>query len=375
MEKRKILIAPDKFKGSLSAMEVCNAIKRGLEKQNKNVVIHTHPLADGGDGSLEVIALHLDLQKQLIETTDPLGRPIQACYYTNHQTAFIELAKASGLVLLQTDELNPLKTSTLGTGKMIAHAITKGCNEICLFLGGSATNDGGMGIAAALGVHFLDADQEVLSPIGENLIKVRSIKKHLDFDIEKVRFTLLCDVNNPLLGANGAAQVYARQKGADDPMIQKLDDGLRHFSEQILEATGTAIAGLPGSGAAGGIAASLVPLFNAHIESGIESFLRQTNLEAEIQQADLVISGEGSLDQQSFQGKVIDGVAGLCRKHNKPLVLFVGKNMLSTAQQAQLGIEQIVAVHGEASSLDDSMQNAARYLDQLAQQFQLNLEP
>lgn len=363
----RILIAPDKFKGSLSAMEVCQAIAEGLKQNDKQYIIHTHPMADGGDGSLEVLERHLNLKQQIMDTCDPLGRPIRTFYYRSANIAFIEMAKASGLVLLQEKELNPLKTSTLGTGKMIVDAISKGCDEVCLFLGGSATNDGGMGIAAALGVRFFDDKKNVLSPCGENLSKVDSIAVPPSFDIEKIKFTLLSDVNNPLFGPNGAAPVYARQKGADDAMVQILDEGLKHFSETLFYHTGIAVVHLSGSGAAGGIAASLVPIFKANIKSGVDRFAALTDLESQIQKADLVISGEGKIDGQSLQGKVIDGVAQLCEKHNKPLVLFVGKNDLSEKGKQKLNARQIFAVLDQASSFSDAMNNASMYLKRFAQ--------
>lgn len=363
----KILIAPDKFKGSLSAMEVCQAISAGLQKDE----IYLHAMADGGDGSLEVIGEHLDLKQQIIETIDPLGRPINTFYYSNSKTAFIEMAKASGLVLLNHQERNPLKTSTLGTGMMIADAISKGFIEIYLFLGGSATHDGGMGIASALGIGFYNENKSKLLPCGENLSKVDSIVNHFVFDFEKIKFTLLCDVNNTLFGTDGAAQVYAPQKGADEKMVELLDNGLKHFSEKLFKYSDIEVADLPGSGAAGGIAASLVSIFNAEIKSGFKSFAEITKLELQIQKADLIISGEGRLDSQSLQGKVVGGVAQLCKKYEKPLLLFVGKNELSEHEENILGAKKILSVFDRANDLDDSMKNASIYLKDLAQMVQL----
>lgn len=362
----RILIAPDKFKGSLSAMEVCQAITQGFKQAGKALDIHAHPMADGGDGSLEIIDQHLHLQEQHISTKDPLGRSIQAFYYTASNVAFIEMAKASGLVLLDQGDLNPMKTTSLGTGLMIADAISNACDELYLFLGGSATNDGGMGIAGALGVHFYDKAGTVLAPCGENLAKVVSLSVDSSFDLEKIKFTLLCDVNNPLLGPNGAAQVYARQKGADDAMIQLLEKGMQHFSQVVSAYSGVDVASLPGSGAAGGIAAALVSIFNAKIKSGTDSFAELTDLEAQIEQADMVIGGEGKLDSQSLQGKVLDGLARLCKKHHKPLLLFVGKNDLPALAQQRLGAKQIFSIFERADHLDDAMTNASKHLSALA---------
>ncbi len=361
-----ILIAPDKFKGSLSAIEVCKAIQTGLLQQNKNVKIHLHPMADGGDGSLEILSQHLTLKQRFVQVSDPLGREIETYYYTANKIAFIELAQASGLVLLDEKERNPLKATTLGTGQLIKHAIDWGYKEIYLFIGGSATNDGGMGIAAVLGTEFLDKDGRNLYPSGGNLAKVVTIRNNPFFYKKDVNITLLCDVTNPLYGTNGAAHVYARQKGADDAMIVELDQGMRQFSQLIHQQTGINIAELAGSGAAGGIAATLVPLYDAKIKSGIESLIELTHLEEQIQQADLVISGEGRLDTQSLQGKVVDGVASLCKKYQKPLMLFVGKNELSKQEQIQLDAVKIHSILEQTSNIDDAMKNGAAYLRNMA---------
>ena len=195
----KILIAPDKFKGSLSAMEVCEAIGKGLRAKNESLELTYHPMADGGEGSLEIISHHLPLIKKEKHTTDPLDREIIASYFTSKDTAFIELAAASGLVLLEEDERNPLYTSTFGTGLLMADAVSKGFKNIFLFLGGSATTDGGMGIAAAMGFQFLDENENLLKPIGKNLEKVERIKSENEYDFQKLNIVLLCDVTNGLV--------------------------------------------------------------------------------------------------------------------------------------------------------------------------------
>lgn len=363
----EILIAPDKFKGSLSASEVCQAIEKGLNSQKRNFEISTHPMADGGDGSLSVLANYLQLTKQDILTVDPIGREISAIYFTAENAAFIEVASASGLVLLSKKEQNPLKTSTIGTGIMIADALAKGYQQIYLFLGGSATNDAGMGIASALGCQFLDEQKNVLKPVGGNLLHVKQIEYSPHFDFTKIKIVLLCDVTNPLFGSTGAAHVYAAQKGAKPEEIEYLDDGLRNFSRTIHQQMGINISSLPGSGAAGGIGAGLVALYGAKIEMGFDVIAKLTGLENRIQNADWIISGEGKLDEQSLQGKVIDGVARLCRKHTKPLTLFVGKNDLSTHETALLRATSIFSVSEHALNMEDAMSNGAKYLEQIAE--------
>lgn len=366
MRKLKILICPDKFKGSLSAMQVCQAIGAGLKKSHPQAEATFHPMADGGDGSLEILSQHLNLLPNTIATTDPLGREIQATYFTSADAAFIELASASGLVLLKKEERNPLLTSTLGSGRMMADALANGFKKIYLFLGGSATNDAGMGIAAALSCQFFGENGELLEPTGGNLPKVKSILPSRFFNLKKITITLLCDVTNTLHGPNGAAHVYARQKGATEEQVTYLDNGLRHFGKVLFQQTGTDVANLPGSGAAGGIAASLVGLFGAKLENGFTAIAELTGLEKQIEAADWVISGEGKLDDQSLQGKVVDGVAALCSKHGKPLFLFVGKNELKEQEMQQLGPQAVFCISEKATDLEDSMRNGADYLEGLA---------
>lgn len=347
-------------------MEVCQAIGRGLQKRYPQLALQYHPMADGGDGSLEVLKGHLDLGEQKVQTIDPLGRPLQASYFASTDTAFIELASASGLVLLDPTECNPLLTSTQGSGQMIAHALDRGCQQVYLFLGGSATNDAGMGISAALGCQFRDAANQLLPPNGQSLTRIQQIECQARFDFSKLRLRLLCDVNNPLHGPNGAAYVYAKQKGATLKQIRELDRGLAHYGKVLLEHSGVAVSQLPGSGAAGGIGASLVALFGAKLQKGFESLAELTGLEEAIQASDCVISGEGKLDMQTLQGKVIAGIAMLCRKHRKPLVLFVGKNELNTMAIQALGARGVFAVANRAQNLQDAMFNGATYLEQLA---------
>ncbi len=365
----KILIAPDKFKGSLSAKEVCIAIGNGLKKNNPTIETIYHPMADGGDGSLEIISKQLALAKHFVKTVDPIGREISTHYFTSSDAAFIEVASASGLVLLSPKKRNPLLTSTLGTGKMIVDAFSKGFKKIYLFLGGSATNDAGMGIATALGFQFLDEHKNELFPIGANLSKVKSIYSSPIFDFEKIEITLLCDVNNPMFGTNGAAYIYAPQKGATKEQVLLLDDGLKNISHILFKHSGKDVNKLSGSGAAGAIGAGLVALLNAKLVKGFESIAQLTNLEKKIKSADWVISGEGRLDEQSLQGKVIHGIANLCKKHQKPFSLFVGKNELSKKQLQDLNAKHTFSILENAKNVDDAMLNGTFYLEQLANKF------
>lgn len=367
---KKVLIVPDKFKGSLSAKEVCKAIERGLKSRNQSLEISFHPMADGGDGSLTVLKDHLSLDRKIVKTQDPIGRPIEASYFTSDKAAFIEIATASGIVLLNSEEKNPLVTSTLGTGLIIRDAIAKGYQNIYLFLGGSATNDGGMGIAQALGFQFLDHQKQPLRPCGESLLKVASIVCEDTFDHSQLTFTLFYDVANPLYGKKGAAHVYAPQKGADANQVEILDQGLMHFSKVLKKHTNIDVSQIPGSGAAGGIGASMIALCGAKAVKGFEKIATLTGLEEKIKVTDWVISGEGKLDHQSLQGKVIDGIAHLCKKHGKPLTLLVGKNELNEQEKLALGIDTIADILSIAKDIDDAMTNGILHLEHLAQKLE-----
>lgn len=369
---KKILIAPDKFKGSLSAKAVCEAIAIGIKQLGESMEFRFHPMADGGDDSLTILADHIDLKATTVATQDPLGRPIIAQYFTSTDAAFIEVASASGLVLLKDSERNPLQTSTFGTGKILLDAITKGFQNIYLFLGGSATNDAGMGIAHALGFQFMDSKNKVLTPIGKQLCKVHNVVNKQLFDFSKIKITLFYDVTNPLIGESGAAYVYAPQKGATAEQVQFLDRGLIHFSKVIQRQTGVDVSAFPGSGAAGGIGAGLVGLCGAQMGNGFEIISTLTRLEEKIQQVDWVISGEGKLDEQSLQGKVIDGIAKLCLKHQKPLTLFVGKNDLDKKALQGLNISHVHAITDLAKNSKDAMSNARFYLEALAKDFRFS---
>jgi glycerate kinase len=368
----KVLIAPDKFKGSLSAKEVCEAIASGLNQKEESLEIIFHPMADGGDDSLTILADHLALEEVIVDSQDPLGRTITAKYFTSNDAAFIEVASASGLVLLAESERNPLHTSTLGTGMIILDAISKGHQNIYLFLGGSATNDTGMGIAQALGFSFLDKENNILTPVGGNLSKVVSIKNNNLFDFNEIKISVFYDVLNPLYGKNGAAYIYAPQKGGTAEEVQYLDSGLINFSTVLLQHTNIDVSTIAGGGSAGGIGAGLVALCGARMGKGFELIAEITNLEERIKQSDWVISGEGRLDEQSLQGKVIDGIASLCKKHQKPLSLLVGKNDLSGKELLSLNVNQVSSISAIAKNQEDAMLNGSVYLEALAKELLLS---
>jgi len=321
----KILIAPDKFKGSLSANGVCEALKKGIEKTSSSTEIFVKPLADGGDGSLDVLQHYLDLKTITIRVNDPLMRPIEASYSMAENKAYIEMASASGLVLLQEEERDCMYTTSYGTGELIVDAIQKEATKIYLFIGGSATNDGGIGIASALGYRFLNAFGKELLPIGKNLALIKEIDQtQLRYDLSTISLQVICDVNNPFYGENGAAYVYAAQKGANAEDIVLLDRGLENLADCLVHQNYPAIAQVPGAGAAGGVGGGAIAFFGAKLVPGIQTFMELTKLEATLKDCDLIITGEGKIDRQTEQGKVVSGVCEIAQKYQKPVIAICG---------------------------------------------------
>ena len=358
---KRILIAPDKFKESLSGAEICSFLKTEILSVMPDALIESCPLADGGDGSIEILSNYLEIKERICNTVDPLGRSITASYFMSEDTAYIELASASGIVLLEKSDRNPMHTSTFGTGLLIKDAIELGLKNIYLFLGGSSTNDGGMGIAKALGYAFYDKNRIQLSPNGGSLASIAKIvAPSEDLYIEK--FIICCDVNNPPFGPRGAANVYGKQKGANQQEIIHLDQGIKNLCYQIKSSNGVVLSTLEGGGAAGGTAICLSGFFGAQIISGMDFIAEATDLESKIESCDIVISGEGRLDTQSFNGKVISGVADICKKYGKKLWLVVGKNDLSIEEVNQLGGERVFSIFERAENLEDAIEFSKKYL-------------
>lgn len=356
----KVLFAPDKFKGSLSAREVCRAMERGVRQVLPTAECHAVPMADGGEGTLDVLGAWEEMEMIRVKVSGPLFRPVQARYALRHDTAFVEMAEASGLPLLQKEERNPLYTTTLGTGELILDALHRGVRRVYLFVGGSATNDGGMGMAAALGYRFLDRQGRPLKPVGESLAEVMDIRDEgLLFDPAKMEVVVVCDVQNPLFGPEGAAYVYAPQKGAGEAEVEALDQGLRHFAAALEHYRGAEVATIPGAGAAGGIAAGAIALLGAAIQPGIQTLMELVDLESAARQADLIFSGEGKMDRQTLSGKVIFGVSQLARKHQKPLGVICGVSALSPEQIRSMGIWQTRTLADETTSVDKAITHAA----------------
>jgi len=354
----QILIAPDKFKGSLTSQEVIAALKRGL-KSFQGIDMVSQPLADGGEGSLDIIEQAWLAERISMEVQGPRGAPIKAYYLKKGKTAYIEMAQASGLPLVAKNRQDPLVTSTFGTGQLIKDAVLKGCQEVNLFIGGSATNDCGLGMAKALGFDFLDDLGSPLRGIGADLSKVTKVDRELVMpSLSKLKFKVFTDVQNPLYGPEGAAKVYAKQKGADEAGIEVLESGAVHLAKVLANG----LENVGGAGAAGGLGYGAMSFLNAQIVSGIDEIMRLIGIEKKVQNADLVITGEGRVDQQSLQGKVIDGLKRLCDQHDTPMVIICGQSTLDVWD----GIP-IYSVVQRASNLEDAIQNASAYISRITQ--------
>ena len=360
-----ILLIPDKFKGSLSAKQVIEALKSGILRSIPTTTFYEIIASDGGDGFLTAISHIQNTKKVSIKSVDPLGRDLESYYLQNNRTAYIELANCSGLALLMEDERNVLHTSTYGTGLQLKHAIKNGAKKIYVGLGGSATNDGGMGIAKALGYKFFDAKQVELDPRGEYLILIKSIVKPKNYPFGNVQIYAVNDVKNPLTGKNGATMVYGQQKGADDKALRLLDDGLKNLAKVVKEQLHAEIATIPGAGAAGGTAYGLGVFFNATFIPGTQFILQQHKILEELNNnhIDLIITGEGKIDDQTTHGKLIDGILEVGRQYNIPVLAVCGMNELSDKGVYQLGIKTILEIRDPTKDLQYNMENAAMLLE------------
>jgi glycerate 2-kinase len=366
----KILVASDSFKDALSALEVCKAIGQGIHKFNAEIEVILFPLGDGGEGTAEVLTWHAKGDWIKVQVRDPLLRIINAGYGTdkNDQIAFIEMAQASGLELLQEEERNCLYTSTYGTGELILDAVRRGAQHIIMGIGGSATNDIGIGMAAALGYRFFDQKNVIVHPVGESLKSIRTIDGTEVVDLNNCNFTILCDVDNPLLGPQGAAQTYARQKGADATAVEFLEQGAQHFSTVLTKHFGKGYADIKGAGAAGGLGAGALAFLNAKLCSGINFVLDYTDFEKALASADIVITGEGKIDEQTLHGKLIHGITQRAKKFNIPVIAFCGSLRVNQEQIEAIGLRDAFQISDPNLSLEEALSSTANNLEQTAYQ-------
>lgn len=368
----KILIACDSFKDALDAPSVCRAIERGLKMADTEFQTQIFPLADGGEGMSEILDYHLGLEPVLIEVHDPLFRKIKAAYHihTESSTAFIEMAQAAGLPLLQLHERDPLSTTTFGVGEMIKDALDKGIKKIVLGIGGSATNDVGIGMAAALGWQFLDEKEAVLTPTGGSLSAIKTVKKPPQTTLDAIQntaFEIICDVTNPLYGAQGAAYVYARQKGATDEMIVALDKGLRHFFSIAVAQKPYLQHDMAGAGAAGGLGFGAIYFLNAQLKRGIEAIMDLTQFDSQVTWADIILTGEGRLDSQTAHGKLIAGI--IARSQQKPVIALCGAVEAPPQYLKDLGLTAAFSITPKPCSLLEALVETETNLEMMGFNF------
>ena len=326
---RKIVVASDSFKGSLTSLQVADAIEAGIHLELPDVQVVKVPVADGGEGTMQTLVDTLHGEYVTCQVYDPLMRTITSSYGIIRQkgkdTAIIDMASASGITLISEKERDPFITTTYGTGQLIADAYSRGCRHFIVGVGGSATNDAGKGMLEALGCRFLNADGKELAPGGRSLNELSFIDiSEMDKSLLDSEFTIICDVCNPLFGEQGAAYVFASQKGASPAGIKILDNGLKRFAACVNAQFETDIAHVPGAGAAGGLGAAFIAFFNAVLKPGITTVLDVLCFENYLSGADLVITGEGKVDGQTLMGKVPQGVLTLAQKYDIPVVVLGG---------------------------------------------------
>jgi len=359
----EVLIIPDSFKGSLSAIEVAHLMEQSIKAVFPQSNCTVMPFSDGGEGALTVLQTHSKGTLVMCSTNDALFRPIEAPYFLfqNQKEAWIELSQTAGLTQLKNTALQPLEASTWGTGKMIKHALENGCEKIYLGLGGSATQDLGTGIIAALGGRFLDQNGKELPPGGGALTRLTKIDlSQLNPKASRAQWILACDVTNPLLGKNGTAHTYAKQKGASADAIAQLEQGGIQFAKIVETQIGIKIKNLKGGGAAGGVSAGLYTALNAHLTGGFELLAQLTGLKDTLSKFDLILTGEGSFDEQSLQGKLPIQVASLAKKHNIPTRILAGRSSIKSLENFPQC--KIIPTTPAGSSLKSALQNAEKNL-------------
>lgn len=364
----RVVTAIDSFKGSLTAMEAAGSIQRGIESVFSEAAVVNYPLADGGEGLVDAILAVCPGRRVEAAVCDPLGREITAFYgMLEDGTAVIEMAAASGLPLLSEKERNPWQTTSCGTGQLISAALSAGCSSILLGLGGSATNDGGMGMARALGIRFLDKEGRELAGTGGDLPKVAEIDTTgKDKRLEQIAVKIACDVTNPLCGPEGASHIFAGQKGADAEMRIRLDEGMCQYAQAMQTAAGVDYGNMPGAGAAGGLGVPLMAFWGAEMSSGIELVLDTLQIDKELERADLVITGEGRLDGQTLYGKAPIGVARRAKRFGKPVIALTGSIGEGYKEVYQGGIDAVFSIQNEPMSLEASMQRTGQLLEDTA---------
>ena len=357
----KIIIAPDSFKGSLTALQAAEAMEQGMSRVFPTTEIKKTPMADGGEGTVQSLVDATGGQLLVERVADPLGNEVHAEYgiLGDATTAVIEMAAASGLTLVPFERRDPLVTTTYGTGQLIKTVLDRGCRNLIIGIGGSATNDGGAGMAVALGAKLLTSDGEPISPGGGGLGALDEINlADLDSRLAATATVVACDVDNPLTGTNGASHVYGPQKGATPGMVETLDSNLAHFASIVQRDMGKVVGDIPGAGAAGGLGAGLIAFLNAELRSGVEIVIDAVQLEKQLEGASLVVTGEGEINFQTVFGKTPVGVAKLAKKYGIPVIAIAGSIAGGAENVHEAGIDAIIDIVPAPIPLESAIENA-----------------
>lgn len=366
----KIVIAPDSFKESMTALEASSAIEEGFKKSFPHADYVKIPMADGGEGTVQSISDATGGNLKEVSVTGPLDEEVSAFYGLSgdKKLAVIEMAASSGLDKLEKDKRNPLKTTTYGLGELIKDALNEGVEEVLLGIGGSATNDAGAGMIVALGGKLLNKKGERIQPTGEGLSDLHKIDmSQLHPRIKEVRFKVACDVDNPLTGLNGASHIYGPQKGATSDMVEQLDENLKHFASIVRDQLGKEIEKLPGAGAAGGLGGGLVAFLDARLQRGGDLIVELLELEDTIKDADLVLTGEGGINHQTRYGKTPIAVSRVAKKHNVPTIAFTGSLEEGYESVYEEGINAVFVINPKLTHLEEALSNGHTNLKNTAQ--------
>lgn len=343
---KKVILAPDSFKGTMSSIRICEIMEKEIKNFFPDLEIIKIPVADGGEGTVDSLVQAADGNKVYVKVKGPYFETIDSFYgiLADGETAVIEMAAAAGLPLAESRK-NPSATTTYGVGELIMHAASNGCKKLIIGLGGSCTNDGGAGMAAALGVKFLDNEGNEFIPVGGTLSRIWKIDTSEMLDLSDLKITAMCDVDNPLCGENGAAKIFGPQKGADHEMAELLDRNLKHFADVIKSQLNKDILDMPGAGAAGGLGAGAAVFLNAELKRGIDVVLDTVQFNTLLDRADMVFTGEGKIDGQSLRGKVVHGVAARAKKYGVPVIAVVGDIGDGIEEIYNCGVSAIVSIN------------------------------
>lgn len=365
-----IVLAPDSFKESMSAKEACIAMERGIKKVNQDIKCLHVPMADGGEGTMQSLVDATNGKIYSLEVVGPLGNKVQAEYgiLGDREVGILEMASASGIHLVSLDKRNPLITTTYGTGELIKACLDKGVKKLLIGIGGSATNDGGAGVIQALGGKLLDKDGNELGFGGGELGKLHNIDlTNFDPRLKDVVVEVACDVNNPLCGEKGASNVFGPQKGATPDMVSLLDNNLKHYANIIKEQIGMDVLEVPGAGAAGGLGAGLMAFLNGTLKKGIEIVIEYSGLEEKVKEADMVWTGEGSIDFQTQYGKTPLGVATIAKKYDKPVIAFAGRVGDNIDVLYEKGIDSIFGIMKGVTSIEEALEKGKENIEKTSE--------